>query len=170
MKRTALILAGAAAFDLGVMAVAAQAQQQTQTPPVRIPTTTTGPTFPGPGEGGAVVDPTGPGGNGGCTPGGVPRPGRPSEPCAPAAISDQAAAGNLTSFLPTAESDGFKIKSLGATYIKVDRVNTIQACRARQGEVVRHEGAQQCRLPVSEAPAVGNPTLNPTRRPGMPPR
>lgn len=165
MKRAALILAGAAAFDLGVMAVAAQAQQA-GAPPVRIPTTSTGPTFPGPGEGGAVVDPTGPGGNGGCTPGGVPRPGRPSEPCAPAAISDQAAQGNLTSFMRTSPSDELKIKMLGATYIKVDRVNTIQACRARQGEVVMHEGAQQCRIAAPEAPAVGSPPRN---RP-IPPR
>ncbi|MBX9803708.1 MAG: hypothetical protein K2Y04_13240 [Caulobacteraceae bacterium] len=165
MKRAALILAGAAAFDLGVMAVAAQAQQA-GAPPVRIPTTSTGPTFPGPGEGGAVVDPTGPGGNGGCTPGGVPRPGRPSEPCAPAAISDQAAQGNLTSFMRTSPSDELKIKMLGTTYIKVDRVNTIQACRARQGEVVMHEGAQQCRITAPEAPAVGNPLRN---RP-IPPR
>ncbi len=166
MKRTALILAGAVAFDLGVMAVAAQAQQQTQAPPVRIPTTSTGPTFPGSGEGGAVVDPTGPGGNGGCTPGGVPRPGRPSEPCGPAAITDQAAQGNLTAVLPTAE--GVPFKEQRVTYFKIDRVNTIQACRARQGEVVRHQGAQQCRIPPPPPAAVGNPSL--PRPGGIPPR
>ncbi|MBI2260781.1 MAG: hypothetical protein HYU62_03865 [Caulobacterales bacterium] len=40
-------------------------------------------------------------------------------------------------------------------FIKIDAVNTVQACTARRGEIVRHEGVQQCRLP---APA-GSPNL-----------
>lgn len=173
MKRTALILAGAAVFDLGVMTVAAQAQQQTRPPRVSIPTTSTGPTVPGPGAGGAVVDPTGPGGSGGCTPG-SPIRGGTANPCGPAAISDQAAAGNLTSFLSTAQPGGqtrggvvTDHKGERVIYMKIDLTNTLQACTARGGQAVTHEGAQQCRIPAPAAPSVGNPT----RRPGgIPPR
>ena len=115
MKRTALILAGAAAFDLGVMAVAVQAQQQTQTP------RSTGPAPSGPGQDAAGLK----------------------------AFEDLAVRHE--------------------TYIKIDPVNTIQACTARRGQVVTHEGAQQCRIPTPDAaaPSIGNPT----RRPGgIPPR
>ncbi|WP_298744562.1 hypothetical protein [uncultured Brevundimonas sp.] len=181
MKRTALILAGALAFDLGVMAVAAQARQQTREPPrgpatgaLQEPSTTrfrdstargttcrpgeSGPCRPPAGPTGgraggmsglAVQDPTGPGGNGGCTPG-LPGPGRPTGPCAgePASISDQAAAGNLTSYLPAAESDGHK-HSGEYRYLKIDAALPLRACLARRGEVVRHEGVRQCRLPAT---------------------
>lgn len=85
MKSPLLMLAGALALNVGVMAAAAEAQQRGQTPPVRIPPTSTGPTFPGPGQGAAVIDPAGPGGNGGCTPGGVPGAGGAGGPCGPAA-------------------------------------------------------------------------------------
>jgi hypothetical protein len=88
MKRTALILAAAAAFNLGVMAVATQAQQRTQDPPPRQPV----PASPGPMSGAAVQAPGGPGGTDDCT----PRPGGAPRPCPPPAISDQAAAGNLS--------------------------------------------------------------------------
>lgn len=144
MKRTALILAGAAVFDLGVMAVAAQAQQRTQTPPVRSGPTASGPPSPGPMPGVAVQDPTGPGGTGGC----IPTPGRPgtggtANPCAPGVI---------------AETTDHKHRE--TIFIKVDQVNTIQACTARGGEVVRREGVRQCRIPP--APTVGDSI----RRPG----
>lgn len=108
MKRSALILAGAVALNLGIMTATAEAQQRgqaptntdvidvkdqlnlvapqrSQTPPVRIPSTSTGPTFPGPGQGGAVIDPAGPGGSGGCTPGGISSAGGLGNPCGPAA-------------------------------------------------------------------------------------
>lgn len=187
MKRTALILAGAAAFDLGVMAVAVQAQ----TPPTtrsdefvnqglitnsnsKLTAQDRQPASPGTASGAAVVDPTGPGGNGGCTPGG-PIPGGRPNPCPPPAISDQAAAGNLTSFARTNPSGGQwnssghrEQKQEAAIYIKLDRVNTIQACTARGGEVVPHQGAQHCRIPPPAAPVVGNPTL--PRPGGIPPR
>ena len=146
MKRTALILAGAAAFDLGVMAVAAQAQQA-GTPPVRIPTTSTGPTFPGPGDGAAVRDPGGPGGNGGC----IPRPNIPGG----------------GSCEPSAQSGTFHgMKMANTVFIRIDRVNTVRACATRGGEVVPHEGVQQCLIPGPEAPAIGNPLRNPP----IPPR
>jgi hypothetical protein len=148
MKRTALILAGAAAFDLGVMAVAAQAQQTGDIPPTR---PTHGSPMGGPIFGLSVQDPTG---TGGCTPGG-PLSNGTANPCGPAALS----------------GEGTRGKHFPVLHIRIDRVNTIQACRARQGEVVMHEGAQQCRIPDPAAAAIGNPTLNPTRRPGgIPPR
>jgi hypothetical protein len=159
------------AFDLGVMAVAAQAQQQTQTLPVRTPTTTMGPTFPGPDAAAAPVwDENG---TTDCTNGGRPGAGGRPTSCGPAAISDQAAQGNLSAVMPSAQPQ-FKSKSKSKSKgvytmdLKIDRVNTIQACRARQGEVVREQGVQLCRMPVSEAPAVGNPTL--PRAGGIPPR
>lgn len=195
MKRTALILAGAAAFDLGVMAVAAQAQQRsqtpnntdvievkdqlnlvpqqrTQTPPTRIPTTSTGPTLPGPDGGGAMGQAPAGTRPGDC----VLRPGQPvlDGPCGPAAISDQAAAGNLTSFAPTAPSGGQTRggglgahKMEGTGEFKIDRVNTIQACTARGGEVVPHQGAQHCLIPAPSAPAAAPVVGN--RRPGASP-
>jgi len=122
MRRTALILAGAAVFDLGVMAVAAKAQESSR---------------PSPGT--AVADP-----------GRAPnrdhidqdaqfacangqhirdRPGAcraaPSDPSGPAA---QSTAVDM--------------------FLKIEGLNTVQACTARRGQVVRHEGSQQCRLPA----------------------
>lgn len=99
MKRTALILAGAVAFDLGVMVVAAQAQQQGDIPPTR---PTHGSPMSGPIYGLVVQDPTG---TGGCTPG-SPLSSGTANPCAPAAITDQAAQGNLTAVMPTAGGKG----------------------------------------------------------------
>lgn len=181
MKRTALILAGAAAFDLGLMAVSAQAHPR-QDPSTRVddfvnqglitnsnsklPERSAQPDSTGPVSSDSpsrapVVDPTG---TGGCTPG-SPLSSGTANPCAPAAITDQAAQGNLTAVMPTAGGErptGHKTDTY--IYIKLDRVNTLQACRARQGEVVRHQGAQQCRLPAA-VPSQGNP------RPGAsPPR
>lgn len=31
----------------------------------------------------------------------------------------------------------------------IDRVNTVEACTARRGEVVMHQGVRQCRLPAT---------------------
>lgn len=41
-------------------------------------------------------------------------------------------------------------------YTRIEGRNTLQACRARQGEVVPYQGVQQCRIPAHEAPAMGN--------------
>jgi hypothetical protein len=113
MKRTTLILAGAAIFDLGVMAVSAQAQQRT---PDHAPQA--GPTTSGPVSSGQA-----------------------------SRIGDH--------------------KGEQTIFIKVDRVNTVQACIARRGDVVVQDGVQQCRLPGPDAPAIGNPTQRPG---GIPPR
>ncbi|MDZ4364154.1 hypothetical protein [Brevundimonas sp.] len=126
MKHKALIFAGAAVFDLGIMAVAAHAQ----TPP---PTTrSTGPTSPYQEQGGT--------------------------------------ASGLRVFedLAIIRTPGHEVKYDPVRYLKIDSVNTIRACRAQQGEVVRHEGMQQCRIPAPVAPAVGSPTS--PRAGGIPPR
>ena len=128
MKRTALILAGAAVFDLGVMVVAAPAQDRTQTPTPRTP----GPASPGQGQ-------------------------------------DRTASGiRVFEDLAIIGTPDTHTKYGPVEYLKIDGVNTIRACRARQGEVVRLEGVQQCRLPTPAAPAVGNPNL--PRPGGIPPR
>lgn len=107
MTRTALILAGAIAFDLGVMAAAAQAQQRTQGPAPRSAPTSTGPV-----SGGAVVAPAGTGAPGGCTPG-LPGPSGATGPCAGAppmgivladAIKDMSANANKSTVAPTDQS------------------------------------------------------------------
>lgn len=193
MNRTALILAGAVVFDLGVMAVSAQAQ----TPPGRgddfvnqglitnsnskLSAAPAEPATPPPAAdvGGPrsapVVDPTGPGRNGGCTPG---LPTAAGGPCNPAAISDQAAQGNLSFQAPTGPAASAfgpdrptKSKGGRVEYFKIDRVNTIQACSGRGGEVVMHEGARQCRIPADDGAAAAPSIGNPARRPGgIPPR
>lgn len=181
MERKALILAGAVAFDLGVMAVAAQAQQTMDPPPVhtttippegrldllRVPPTGSSPTnSPSPGPAGGAAMGQAPAGT---RPGDCvlrptsPTPGGSTGPCGPAAISDQAAAGNLSHNLPSASVDG---KHYPTIHIRIDRVNTIQACTERGGEVVPHQGAQHCRIPQSAAePVVGEPAGIPPRNP-----
>ena len=223
MRKAAIILATAAVFDLGVMAVAAQAQQQTREPPRS--------SGPGAGQGTApsgsedifkqslsfnyqkidfeytaqaciadrgevvrreggqqcrlgapgrptagandgasglaVQDPTGPGGNGGCIPG-LPNSGGSTGPCtgAPVAISDQGVDGGLVPWRSTARPQ-IKLRE-EYFFLKIDAALPLRACIARRGEVVTHEGSQQCRLPAAEAPAIGNPTRNLPG--GIPPR
>ncbi|MDZ4364153.1 hypothetical protein [Brevundimonas sp.] len=175
MKRTALILAGAAAFDLGVMVVAAQAQDRRSAPVEEVKISGSGLTqstdrvAPGAASGGAVQDPTG---TGGCIPG-PPLPGGTANPCAPAVFTSYSV-GDLNARLsmepsgdPPPAAGRYIDKTSSTVFIKIDRVNTVQACTARQGEVTTHQGVQQCRIPAPAAPAVGNPT----RRPGgIPPR
>lgn len=52
MKRTALILAGATIFDLGTVAVTAQAKQTTQSPTLRSGTNIT----PSPGQASSIIE------------------------------------------------------------------------------------------------------------------
>lgn len=111
MKRTALILAGAAVFDLGTITVAAQAQQVTQQPLVR-PSTNV-----------AVA------------------PGRAPPPSTAPAV--------------TADGTDLYMKFGRAAFVKIDIVNTVRACTARRGEVVVHEGVQQCRIAEDPNRAMG---------------
>lgn len=163
MKNAALILASVAAFDLGVMAVAAQANPGMQNPPTRsddfvnqglITNSNSkigakkaekedGPVVQDSTSKTKVYDPTG---TGGCTPG-SPLSGGTSNPCAPSA---NALSNKRGKHFPT-------------TYIRVDKVNTIKSCTARGGEVILHQGVQQCRISAPETKTLGNP------RPGASP-
>ena len=49
----------------------------------------------------------------------------------------------------TANPSGGPIDIESWSWGRIDRVNTVQACAARGGVVVMHEGTQQCRLPVT---------------------
>jgi hypothetical protein len=49
----------------------------------------------------------------------------------------------------TANPSGESIDIESWSWGRIDRVNTIQACAARGGVVVMHEGVQQCRLPAT---------------------
>lgn len=107
MRKTAIILAGAAMFDLGVVAVSVQAQESLRPSPGTVGTargTTSNPESSGPAGQTRAVD----------------------------------------------------------MFLKIDRVNSVQACTARRGEVVRHEGVQQCRMRERAAPGGDQPS--PRRR------
>lgn len=143
MRRTALILAGAAAFGLSIMAVAAEAQQQTRPPPVRIPTTTTGPTFPGTADGAAVRDPTG---TGGCTPG-SPVPGGTGNPCASAAYPPF-----HYEYLPHGRECMSHIPVSEPQICLRRRSGFIASCTG-SGGTIQHENARTvCVLPSNEIP------------------
>jgi hypothetical protein len=116
MRRTALILAAATAFDLGVMTVGAQAQQNAPT------TRSTGTASSSPGQGGTGA--------------GL----KTFEDLATRHEGRGAAS-------QTGWDISGDIKLLKTVHIKIDAVNTVRACLAKRGEVVTHEGAQQCRLP-----------------------
>lgn len=49
----------------------------------------------------------------------------------------------------TANPSGGPIDIESWSWGRIDRVNTVQACAARGGAVVMHEGVQQCRLPAT---------------------
>lgn len=49
----------------------------------------------------------------------------------------------------TANPSGGPIDIESWSWGRIDRVNTVQACAARGGDVVMHEGVQQCRLPAT---------------------
>lgn len=139
-KKTTLILAGAATFDLGVMAVAAQAQQQTrESPPIsgRSAGPETAPQASG------AQGPTAPGVNGGCTPG-LPNTGGSTGPCTPAPSLVRKAGEKVVEYL----------------HLKIDATLSPRACVEQRGEVVMHDGVQQCALPV----APGTTPVRPNRR------
>jgi len=49
----------------------------------------------------------------------------------------------------TANPSGGPIDIESWSWGRIDRVNTVEACTARRGVVVMHEGVQQCRLPAT---------------------
>lgn len=176
MRKTALILAGAAAFDLGVMAVAAQAQQAQGSP-------TSGPTTTGQApagiRGGFIIplvagrarsETTGDqspeatratdghkiegvAGVRACSPGAAgpcrdPAPFDPSAPAVPAAAQR------------SATTDLYMKTSGNLRYLKIDNTHTARTCIAQRGEVIMREGVQQCALPAD----AGFDRVGPSRR------
>lgn len=131
MKTTVLILAGAVAFDLGVVAVSAQAQQQATAPAGRAAHVPSNPNRSG--DSGTIIQ----------------TPWLPPVPTPPGVEGSVSA----TKYID---------KSEPVIFIKMDTVNTVRACEARRGEVVVHEGVQQCRLPAAEVPAGREPSLRGT--------
>ena len=49
----------------------------------------------------------------------------------------------------TVASSGGRIDIESWSWGRIDRLNTVQACTARRGVVLTHEGVQQCRLPAT---------------------
>lgn len=143
MKRTALILAGAAVFDLGTVAVTAQAQQVTQQPLIRPGTNVAA------SEGQDARGTTGTGDE---------RDG---------ALGTVSLSGSTDNGGRQTSRERYIDKSSPMIFIKIDIVNTVRACTARRGDVVVRDGVQQCRLPAPDAPTIGNPTQRPG---GIPPR
>lgn len=138
MKKTAIILATAAVFDLGVMVISVQAQEVFR--PV------TGDTFAGrettPNRDHIDQD-------------------AQRTACANGKHIPDArlsACRDPAPFDPSASSGPAGQARAADMFLKIDRVNTVQACTARQGTVVRREGVQQCRLPAD----VNRPPAGPT--------
>ena len=124
MKKTALILAGAAAFDLGVMTVSVQAQESLRPSP------------------GSVVAAPGTTSN---------RDNIDQDAQLTACANGKHIPDARLSTCRATPSDSSGTASQTRSvdmFLKIDRVNSVQACTARRGEVVRHEGVQQCRLPA----------------------
>lgn len=123
MLKTAIILATAAIFDLGIVIVASQAQQA-----------------PVPDSRGCV--------NGKHFPDAQQSACRDSAPVDPSGPAGQARTIDM--------------------FLKIDRVNTVQACIARRGAVVVVEGQRQCRIPADGAGSTSGPIGRPPG--GIPPR
>lgn len=125
MKRTALILAGAAVFDLGIVAVTAQAQQVTQQPLIRPGTNVAA------SEGQDARGTTGTGDE------------------RAVALGTFTLSGSTDNDVRQSSRDRYIDKSNPVAFIKIDLVNTVQSCITRRGAVVTVDGVQQCRLPAT---------------------
>lgn len=49
----------------------------------------------------------------------------------------------------TVNATGEPLDILAWSWGRIDRINTVEACTARRGQVVMHEGVQQCRIPAT---------------------
>jgi len=135
MRKAALILAGAAIFDLGIVAVTAQAQQVTQQPLIRPGTNVAA------SEGQDARGTTGTGDE---------RAG---------ALGTVTLSGSTDNGGRQASSERYIDKSSPMIFIKIDLVNTVRTCTSRRGEVVTVEGVQQCRLPATPRREEANSAL-----------
>lgn len=125
MRKTAIILAGAAMFDLGVVVVSVQAQESARPSP------------------GTVVT----------APRTTPNRDHIDQDAQLTACANgkhipdaRLSACRATPADPSGPASQTRAVDM---FLKIDRVNSVQACTARRGEVVRHEGVQQCRLPAA---------------------
>ncbi|HWQ85990.1 hypothetical protein [Brevundimonas sp.] len=124
MRKTAIILAGAAIFDLGVIVVSVQAQESSRPSP------------------GTVV----------AAPGTTPNRDHIDQDAQRTACANgkhipdaRLSACRATPSDPSGPASQTRAVDM---FLKIDADFTARACMARRGEVVRHEGVQQCRLPA----------------------
>ena len=134
MRKTALILAGAAVFDLGVVAVSVQAQESLR------PVAGNFVTAPGTTSNRDHID-------------------QDAELTACANgkhIPDARLSACRAS--PSASSGPANQARSVDMFLKIDRVNSVQACTARRGEVVMRDGVQQCALPAEPGTSGARPS------------
>ena len=125
MRKTAIILAGAAIFDLGVVVVAVQAQESARPSP------------------GAVAT----------APGMTPNRDHIDQDAQVTACANgkhipeaQLSACRADPSDPSGPASQTRAIDM---FLKIDADFTARACASRRGAVVRHEGVQQCRLPAT---------------------
>jgi hypothetical protein len=168
MRKTTLILAGAVAFDLGVMAVSAQAQQAGPAPPPASGPTGSGQAarsarIPGPSEagaqftqhGGSTANSAGLESVGAAQPGSCARgkhiPDSRVDACrAPGARGSDPA--SISSEAAPADPPPRQAAAAADYYLKLTAAYPARSCIAARGHVVTHEGVQQCRLPGPATP------------------
>lgn len=125
MRKAAIILAGAAMFDLGVVVVSVQAQESARSTP------------------GAVVT----------APGTTSNRDHIDQDAQLTACANgkhipdaRLSACRATPSDPSGPASQTRV---GDMFLKIDAAFSARACASRRGEVVRHEGVQQCRLPAT---------------------
>ncbi len=124
MRKTAILLAGAAIFDLGLVVVSVQAQEGLRPSPGTVGTA------PGTTSNRDHIDQD-----------------AQLTACATGKHIPEAPLSACRAAPPESSGPAGQTRSVDM-FLKIDRVNSVQACTARRGEVVRHEGVQQCRLPA----------------------
>jgi len=183
MRKAAIILAGAAMFDLGLIVVSAQAQESSRPSPgavVTAPGTTTnrdhidqdaritgcanGKHIPEAQLSACRADPSDPSG-----PAGQTRAvdmflkinaGFTARACASRRGEVVRHEGVQQCRLPAAGELDIHKQGVALNFTKIDIHYTARACIAQRGEVVTHEGVQQCALPADP----GNNRVRPDRR------
>jgi len=125
MRKAAIILAGAAMFDLGVVVVSVQAQESSRPSP------------------GAVAT----------APGATPNRDHIDQDaqltaCANGKHIPQAPLSACRATPRESSGPAGQTRAVDM-FLKIDADFTARACASRRGAVVRHEGVQQCRLPAT---------------------
>ena len=93
----------------------------------------------------------------------TPPPSGPSQTIGPRTIVTSVSTGgqsgseNGEARATVTSTGGIDIESW--SWGRIDRVNTVQACTARRGEVVIHQGVQQCRRPAANRQGETNSAL-----------